>query len=67
MMYQIDLYLGLAGNKTAALFWNPQSNWEPDFYAAEKPESWLVFPWEVGMFPLDIVTTMKEENCANRK
>jgi len=31
---------------TAVLFWNTDSA-EPDFYVEEKPEQWLVFPWEL--------------------
>ena len=29
------------------LFWNEKSSQEPDFYVCEKPEQWLVFPWEL--------------------
>ena len=31
---------------TAVLFWRPDSN-RPDFYVAEKPEQWIIFPWEL--------------------
>lgn len=30
----------------AVLFWNTDSA-EPDFYVEEKPEQWLVWPWEL--------------------
>lgn len=30
----------------AVLFWNTTSD-EPDFYVEEKPEQWLVWPWEL--------------------
>lgn len=31
----------------AVLFWNTTSE-EPDFYVEEKPEQWLIFPWELN-------------------
>lgn len=40
-----DRVFGLEGNKTAVLFWNKYGGVVPDFYAAEKPNSWIVFPW----------------------
>lgn len=30
----------------AVLFWNTDSE-EPDFYVEEKPEQWVVWPWEL--------------------
>lgn len=27
--------------------WHPKSKHKPDFYAAEKSDTWTVFPWEV--------------------
>ena len=39
-----DKHFGLRGNKMATLFWNPVGP-EPDFYVEEKPDAWLVFPW----------------------
>jgi hypoxanthine phosphoribosyltransferase len=41
-----DQHFGLVGNTTAVLFWNTQAVFQPDYYVAEKPESWIQFPWE---------------------
>ncbi len=37
-------HYGLEGNAFAVLFWDTEGP-RPDFYVAEKPEDWLVFPW----------------------
>ena len=31
----------------AVLFWNADAEPRPDFYVKEKPDAWVVFPWEV--------------------
>jgi hypoxanthine phosphoribosyltransferase len=41
-----DQHFGLAGSITAVLFWNTKATFQPDYYVAEKPESWIEFPWE---------------------
>lgn len=41
-----DHHFGLAGNFSAVLFWNTFASFQPDYYAAEKPEAWIEFPWE---------------------
>lgn len=38
-------HFGLEGNAMAVLFWNTEGP-KPDFYAAEKPAGWVVFPYE---------------------
>lgn len=40
-----DEHFGLEGNAMAVLLWNPAGP-KPDFYAKEKPEDWIIFPWE---------------------
>ena len=30
----------------AVLFWNTRAQPKPDFYVQEKPDAWIVFPWE---------------------
>ena len=41
-----DEVYGLEGNAVAVLFWNKKSFFVPDFYVAEKPNAWIIFPWE---------------------
>lgn len=41
-----DKHFGRRGNAVAVLLWNPHGP-EPDFYVDEKPDAWIVFPWEV--------------------
>jgi hypoxanthine phosphoribosyltransferase len=41
-----DKHFGLEGNAVAVLFWNPIAP-KPDFYVEEKPDGWIVFPWEI--------------------
>jgi hypoxanthine phosphoribosyltransferase len=40
-----DQHFGFRGNAMAVLFWNPTGP-KPDFYVTEKPDAWVVFPWE---------------------
>lgn len=39
-------HYGLEGNAFAVLHWNPAGP-RPDFYVSQKPEAWIVYPWEV--------------------
>lgn len=41
-----DEIYGLTDNAVAVLFWNRNCLYLPDFYVAEKPNAWIVFPWE---------------------
>jgi hypoxanthine phosphoribosyltransferase len=41
-----DEVYGLEGNAVAVLFWNKNSLFVPDFYISEKPNAWIIFPWE---------------------
>jgi hypoxanthine phosphoribosyltransferase len=38
-------HFGMEGNAMAVLFWNPVGP-EPDYYVREKPDAWIIFPWE---------------------
>ena len=40
-----DEHFGLEGNAVAVLFWYLEGP-KPDFYVKEKPDAWIVFPWE---------------------
>ena len=40
-----DEHFGLEGNAMAVLLWNPNGP-KPDFYVEEKPNAWVIFPWE---------------------
>ena len=42
-----DKIIGLKGNYTAVLFCGKNSIIKPDFYVEEKPDAWLVLPWEI--------------------
>jgi len=37
-------HFGFEGNEMAVLFWNPAGP-EPEFWVDEKPDAWVVFPW----------------------
>lgn len=39
-------YFG-GNSMVAVLFWNKAAEQRPDFYVKEKPNAWVVFPWEV--------------------
>jgi len=38
-------HFGLEGNETAVLFCK-KGDFEPTYYIEEKPDKWIVFPWE---------------------
>lgn len=40
-------YFGLEGNETAVLFWWHKSSFTPTYYVKEKPDKWIVWPWEI--------------------
>jgi hypoxanthine phosphoribosyltransferase len=44
-METFDEVFGLEKNAVAVLFWKRGTR-KPDFYVDEKPEKWIVFPWE---------------------
>jgi len=44
-METFDKFFGLQSNAVAVLFWKRGTR-KPDFYVEEKPEEWIVFPWE---------------------
>ena len=37
---------GMKKCSIAVLFWNFYSRFYPDYYVKEKPNAWLIFPWE---------------------
>ena len=38
-------YFGFKGNETAVLYWK-EGSFKPTYYIKEKPDKWIVFPWE---------------------
>ena len=42
-----DDVFGLLGNAVAVLFWKAGSIPRPEYYVHEKPNSWVIFPWEI--------------------
>jgi hypoxanthine phosphoribosyltransferase len=51
-----DEHFGLEGNAMAVLLWNPNGP-KPDFYVAEKPNAWVVFPWEKEFAECELKST----------
>lgn len=43
-MRTFERYFGLDGSATAVLYWKVGS-FKPNFYVAEKPSAWILFPW----------------------
>jgi len=46
-IHTFDQYFKLKGNAVAVLYWNVLSYIVPDYYASEKPNDWIQWPWEL--------------------